>query len=102
VLQEHMEGVWCLKFDGEKLISGGGDRSVKVWDLKDMWCVNTLQGHTGPVTCLDFSNHKLVTGSVDQTIRIWDFSDASALSDTKVPQDAGVQPRPQSETCLLQ
>lgn len=96
-----MEGVWCLKFDGLKLVSGGGDRSVKVWDLKDMWCVNTLQGHTGPVTCLDFDNHKLVTGSTDQCVRVWDFSDTS-LSGTKRPQEATALPRQSDSNCSLQ
>ena len=51
------------------MLSGGGDGNVKVWDMREMWCVNTLKAHTGAITCLDFDRHYLVTGGYDQLLR---------------------------------
>lgn len=71
-----MRGVYSLTFDRQKLISGGGDRVIKVWDWDDdLWCINTLRGHTGHVLALEADDMRLVSGSTDHTVRLWDWTD---------------------------
>ena len=36
----------CVSVDGSRLFSGGGDRTIKVWNVATGACVQTLKGHT--------------------------------------------------------
>jgi WD40 repeat protein len=51
-LSGHRDAVTCLSRDGEKVISGSLDRTIKMWDAKNGDCLSTLdwmsaEGHTG-------------------------------------------------------
>jgi WD40 repeat protein len=61
--------------DGQKLISGGSDRLVQVWEMKTGKLLRTLAGHGYGVTCgaLSQDGRLLVTGSWDRTVRVWDI-----------------------------
>jgi len=39
----------ALTADGGTVVSGSGDKTVKVWDLKSNTCRATLEGHFGEV-----------------------------------------------------
>jgi len=69
----HSDRVLCLMFDGAKLVTGGRDETVKIWDLNVGKCVNTLNGHTDNVWYLQFDEQKIISGSADKTICFWDF-----------------------------
>jgi len=59
-----------------RLVSGSGDRTLKVWDLRIGKCINTLQGHTGEVYAVqnyDSEGSQVVSGSGDCTIRLWEL-----------------------------
>ena len=61
--------------DGTKIVSGGSDCTVRVWDIKTGLQIGaSLTGHTGWVKSVAFSpdGTKIVSGSLDGTIRIWD------------------------------
>lgn len=66
VLHGHRRGVWSVKFApkdaptliGDKgpastsrglILTGSGDKTVKIWSLTDYSCVRTLEGHTNSV-----------------------------------------------------
>ena len=37
--------------DGRRVVSGSGDKTLKVWDVATGKCVATLKGHSSNVRC---------------------------------------------------
>ncbi len=78
ILTGHTEGVTSLALsaDGETLISGSADRTIKVWNLSTGKEVRTLTGHTQEIWSLALSadGETLVSGSYDRTIKVWKLS----------------------------
>jgi WD40 repeat protein len=70
--------VFCLVFGAtsDELISGGGDRAIRVWKLAEEGeaaVTRRLEGHTGAVRSIALSPDKryIVSGSGDGTLRVW-------------------------------
>jgi hypothetical protein len=59
--------------DGRTVVSGGGDETVKLWDVHTTRERAVLTGHTDRVMAVAFSpdGRTLVTGSIDRTVRRW-------------------------------
>lgn len=59
--------------DGQYVVSGSWDHSVRVWSLQTSQCVATLQGHTSDVESVAVSpdGQHVVSGSGDGTVRVW-------------------------------
>lgn len=72
-LKGHTNGVMCLQFDDQTLITGSHDNTIKVWDINTGREIRTLNGHELPVRCLQFDDARLITGSLDGTIKVWDW-----------------------------
>ena len=60
--------------DGEKILSGSRDNTVRLWDTDSGKLVHTLEGHTSSVNAIAFSpdGQKILSGSRDNTVRLWD------------------------------
>jgi len=67
-------GVIAFQCDDTKVVSGGPDKIVRIWDLRMRQIVNELEGHQHWITTLQFDNNKIVTGSRDKTVRFWDIT----------------------------
>jgi WD40 repeat protein len=54
------DGLWTLQYENERdiLISGSRDTTVKVWNMKNFTCEQTLTGHTG---ALPPPHHSVIT-----------------------------------------
>ena len=77
MLQGHTHFVTSVAFspDGNQIVSGSWDWSVRVWDAKTGEQLRELQGHTNYVKSVAFSpdGKQIVSGSVDQSVRVWDI-----------------------------
>ena len=66
---------------GVRVLSGGSDKMVRVWDLGTGQCVHSMKGHTGGITsCAVFAHGSggrraelCLTGSEDESLRVWDL-----------------------------
>jgi eukaryotic-like serine/threonine-protein kinase len=70
-----------LSADGNLLVSGSADNSIKIWDLATGKLRQTLKGHRAPVTAVALSadGKMLVSGSEDTTLKIWDIPTSTLL-----------------------
>jgi WD40 repeat protein len=72
----------AITSDNSKIVSGGGDNMIKVWDMDTGKLLNTLNGHSDSVRSVSITsdNSKIVSGSWDKTIKIWDLNTGKLLN----------------------
>ena len=73
----HTSGIYDICNMGEShVITGSGDHTVRMWDIRSEECIQILQGHTGVVCCVHLHRKSgyLLTGSYDNTVIIWDIT----------------------------
>ena len=59
-LQGHTGGVWSSQMQGNIIVSGSTDRTLKVWNAESGQCLHTLYGHTSTVRCMHLHGNKSV------------------------------------------
>lgn len=72
----HTQGITCVQFDDDRIVSGSSDTTIRIWDLRgsnDVGNLGTmaLNGHSSTVRCLDLNGNILASGSNDFSIKIW-------------------------------
>ena len=77
ILAGHGGRVLCVKtaWHGDRLLSGGADRTVRLWDLGGSGgkCLNSLSGHFGWVTSVKYwGPNTIISASTDRSIALWD------------------------------
>lgn len=62
--------------NGKTIVSCGGDRTIKVWDLSKGEVISTLKGHSQKVNVVAISpdGKTLVSGSDDNNIKVWNLT----------------------------
>lgn len=74
----HSESVNSIAFspDGKYLLSGGGDKTLKLWEVSTGREIRSLTGHTGWVSSAAFSpdGKYIASGGLDDFIRFWDVA----------------------------
>ena len=77
-IMAHQKCVNVAKFSpNDKLIaSGSQDKSVKIWQAKDLKQVMELKGHLKGIWDLEFSpvDKQIVTVSGDKLVKVWNLS----------------------------
>jgi WD40 repeat protein len=77
ILSGHGGRILCVKtaWHGDRLLSGGADRTVRVWDLAGSGgkCLHSLSGHFGWVSSVQYwGPNTIISASTDRSIALWD------------------------------
>eukprot|EP00842_Homolaphlyctis_polyrhiza_P002668 jgi/Hompol1/3401/HPOL_006511-RA len=74
-LKSHTGKVYSIKLQGNLVLSASSDKTIKLWDMNTLECVQTLEGHTAGVNSLQLlPGNQLASVSSDKSIKIWDLS----------------------------
>jgi len=72
----HDGDVWSLSYspNSDILVSGSGDKTVRIWDMGTGECRHTLVGHEQAVTCVAYSpqGDQVASAGKDNRLRLWD------------------------------
>jgi WD40 repeat protein len=71
--------------DGKHVLSGGEDKTLKLWDAATGKEVRTFTGHRGGVTSVAFNpdGNTALSGSSDSTLRLWEVASGRELHATE-------------------
>ena len=80
-LRGHTAPVLAIQAEADRLISGGGDKTIRIWNVDTGYCVSVLQGHGDAVTCLtlDKDHQRIISGSLDRSIKVWSVASHQCL-----------------------
>lgn len=77
-LERHTDVVFDIDWnsDGTKLVTGGLDHRVLLWNVEDETVEKTFDGHSKGVTsvCLIDDQQWLVSAGIDQSLRVWNLT----------------------------
>jgi WD40 repeat protein len=84
ILSGHGGRILSIKtaWHGDRLLSGGADRTVRLWDLaggSGGKCLNILSGHFGWVTQVEYwGPNTIISASTDRSVGLWDIRVSNA------------------------
>ncbi|KPI92003.1 PREDICTED: F-box/WD repeat-containing protein 7-like [Papilio xuthus] len=71
--------ITCLQFQGNRILSGSDDTTLKLWSANSGKCLHTLVGHTGGVWSSQMVGDLVISGSTDRTLRVWNANTGQCL-----------------------
>lgn len=65
----------ALSLDGNTLISGSDDMTVRIWNVSSQRCITSLERHTGRIlsVAIDENASTIVSSGIDGRIAVWDI-----------------------------
>jgi WD40 repeat protein len=82
-----------LSGDGQYVLSGSADRTVKLWDVASGQCLRTFAGHTEAVTSVAFSpdGRYALSAGADRLLKVW-ILDWELADSAPADWDEGARP----------
>jgi WD40 repeat protein len=81
--------VWAcaLSPDGQQLVSGSWDHTLKLWEVASGRELRTFAGHKAGVWACALSpdGQQLVSGSADNTLKLWAVASGRVLATIRLP-----------------
>jgi hypothetical protein len=78
ILRGHQDAVYsvALRPDGQRIVSGGADGTVRLWDSSGKAIGSPIKAHQGIVSSVALrpDGQRIVSGGEDGTVRLWDSS----------------------------
>jgi small GTP-binding protein len=73
--------IYVFSPDGKRALSGGEDRTVRLWDVDAGHSLRVLEGHAARVRTVAWSSDQRwgLSGSEDRTVRLWDVETGRCL-----------------------
>lgn len=71
-----------MTYDGQTIITGSQDMSLKVWEVATAKLTQVLVGHEGSVTCAataPLNSSTVISGSQDFNLIVWDMTTGTDL-----------------------
>lgn len=88
VFAGHEGKVWCLDVTADRLFSGSGDRTVRIWAADSGKQLHVIQDHRTTISALRVmqgsNGSVLATGSAGNTIRIYNVTETTAQCTTRL------------------
>ena len=82
-LYGHANGATCVAYspDGQRLVSGSADNTIKLWNATTGKELRTLTGHAQRVTSVSFSpdGQRVASASLDHTVKLWELESGEEL-----------------------
>eukprot|EP00055_Hartaetosiga_balthica_P004186 m.10490 g.10490 ORF g.10490 m.10490 type:complete len:475 (+) comp3677_c0_seq1:54-1478(+) len=82
VLRGHLSWIRSVAWLDSKVLTCGGDKVLKIWDIESGYNIATYEGHSDWVKESHFHRFNpsvIISGSFDKTIRSWDVNGGTAL-----------------------
>ena len=72
----HCGPIWSIDRNEEYLFTGSYDKTIKIWNIKNGICLNTIRAHNSWVSSIKFDKqfNKLISSSWDTNIKLWNFN----------------------------
>ncbi|XP_024373100.1 protein JINGUBANG [Physcomitrium patens] len=89
---DHHDTISVLALGKGVLYSGSWDKTIKVWRLADLKCVESISAHIDAINALaaDQARGFLYSGSADGTVKVWERSKTHLMGKTHLIRHAAV------------
>jgi small GTP-binding protein len=72
---------YAFNSDGKRVLTGGSDKTVRLWERETGRCLGIFSGHTAPVWSVAWSSdeRRVLSGCGSNTVRLWDVKTGLCL-----------------------